>query len=162
MKIPEGSGGAGCRAQGQSGRWEQLSRVSAQKKWTSEFFSFFWHHKISWKCLLNHQLCSGLCVYWVIVFENWQQCALHMVSHPEISVFSNTLSQNFLAKRELTVFVGMALFLLNNHKHYFLSCRLACFRTHLVRKFGGWSPVVNKVLWGFRSSSVLTPLPPCA
>lgn len=67
---------------------------------------------------------------------------LHMVSQPEISIGSNTLSQNILAKRELPVFVGMSLFL-NNQKHYFLSCILACFRTHLVRKFGGWSPVVK-------------------
>lgn len=56
---------------------------------------------------------------------------MHMVTQPEISVYSNLLSQNILAKSELTVFVGMALFL-NTHRHYFPSCILASFRTPLV------------------------------
>lgn len=35
---------------------------------------------------------------------------LHMVTQPEISVLSASLSQNILGKREVTVFVSMALF----------------------------------------------------
>lgn len=59
-----------------------------------------------------------------------------MVTQPEISVYSDILSQNILAKSELTVFVGMALFL-NAHRHYFLSCILASFQTHLIRTWPG-------------------------
>lgn len=69
---------------------------------------------------------------------------LHMVTHPEISMCPNTLSQNILAEKELTVFVGTALFL-NDHKHYFLSSMLDCFRSQLVRNTKetslGWSSV---------------------
>lgn len=77
--VPRGLEGAGYREQGQSvRRVEPLGTVIAKKKkWIcSEFFSFIWNHDISWKCFLNHQLASGLYVYFAVIFESWQKCAL--------------------------------------------------------------------------------------
>ena len=50
---------------------------------------------------------------YIIVLVSLKTCScvlLHMVTQPEISVPSASLSQNILGKRELTVFVSMALF----------------------------------------------------
>lgn len=113
------------------------SAVSVPKKnglvQSSSAFSGIKFHRSAFLTLSDVQ--DHVCVA-LLCLKTGNSVPLHMVSEPEMSVCSNALSQNFLAKRELTVFVGMALFLLNNHKHYFLSCILGCFRTHLVRKFG--------------------------
>lgn len=52
---------------------------------------------------------GGVCIV-LLSWETGSSVPLYMVTQPEISVCSDTRSQNILAKRELTVFVGMALF----------------------------------------------------
>lgn len=88
---------------------------------------------MSRSAFLTSSYAQGYVYILLLSLKTGNSVPLHMVTQPEISICSNTLSQNVLAKKELTVFVGTALFL-NNHKHYFLSCMLDCFRTHLVRK----------------------------
>lgn len=149
MRQAEGRAGPREQGQSQEGGTAQHCQCQTKMNLRPELRNFR-------KCLLNHQLYSGLWVYCAVILENWQQCVpLHMVTQPEISICSNTLSQNILAKRELTVLVGTALFL-DNRKHCFMSCILDCFRTHLLRKAAlplfGLVPSC-KVFWGFRSSS---------